>query len=352
MNHRADYLLQVLEKIGAPLMASVIEAQARAPGREPAQQLHNEAQKIAELLAKTVQASIEMGNSLDLGPMGDLTDSIRIALTGLASPLVAGSFRLHGKAPGDPEMKRMIAALQAVLTFAENFEANTENADRLRNIQADGGKADAAQEAVQYINAYLPVVNAIAAFSFGQNEQKLIMEAASRISVAAKMLQQKLFANLGAEDKRFELGVLSALGNIYAACHRAETARVQAMNDDQRVQMQADGTSSSDIVWKNFEIRAAMIEQLARGIALPAGKTNGSSAGRQPQPAVPVAPMTAPQAEKQAAFASPPAHDPLAHDPFDSQILRPSPPQQTATAQGGSPMSFFKAPPKEGAGGA
>lgn len=349
MNHRADYLLQVLEKIGSPLMASVIDAQARTPGRDSAQQLHNEAQKIAELLAKTVQASIEMGNSLDLGPMGDLTDSVRIALTGLASPLVAASFRLHGKAPGDPEMKRMIAALQAVLTFAENFEANTENADRLRNIQADGKKVDEAQEAVQYINAYLPVVNAIAAFSFGQNEQKLVMDVASRLSVAAKMLQQKLFANLPAEDKRFELGVLSAFGNIYAACHRAETARVQAMNDDQRQHMQADGLSSSEIVWKNFEIRTAMIEQLARGVALPAGKTNGSGR-QQPQPMAPV--TTLPQAEKQPAFAKPPMHDPLAHDPIESQIPPPSSPQQAAAAQGGSPMSFFKAPPKEGTSGA
>jgi hypothetical protein len=320
MNHRAEYLLQVLEKIGAPLLASVIAVNAR--GTDSA--LHNEAQKIAELLAKTVQTSIDMSYALDLGPTGGMTDSIRVALAGLAGPLVAQFFQNNAKTPGDPEIKRLVAALQAVLSFAENFEANSENSDRLRDISANGGRVDAAQTHVQYIQAFIPVIGAVGAFPFGQPEQKLIMEVSSRLAAKAEQLRQSMFGELGDGNKRAELGILKTLAEIYAACHRAETAKLQGMDDDRR----AAAGLSTDTLWKNFDLQTAMLEALAQGIVSGTSTVAATgSSGGGPKPAEP-----------------PPVEIPL-----QSAMPPPAAPQAPpAQSSGSSPMSFFKSPPKEG----
>jgi hypothetical protein len=362
MHHRAEYLLQVLEKIGAPLMASIITVNAR----QGDSQLHNEAQKIAELLAKTVQTSIDMSHSLDLGPTGEMSDSVRIALTGLAGPLVAGAFRNTAKSPTDPEIKRMIAALQAVLTFAENFEANSENSDRLKNISAEGQSVDSAQSYVQYINAFIPVINAAGIFSFGQPEQKLLMDVSSRLSARATQMREKLFGNAGADNKRAELGILRALSEIFVACHEAETARIQALNDDARAQMQTSDGISQETLWKNFDVRAAMLEVLSQGSAANTPmQGSGSSGSVRPQPSAPVPPITA-----AAPATPPPAAPPAPQQPANpmSMFKKPDAPanqetlppqQQQAVGQNippqtlppggnpGNPMSFFKTPPKD-----
>ncbi len=354
MHHRAEYLLQVLEKIGAPLMASVITVNARSNDG----QLHNEAQKIAELLNKAVHVSIDMSHSLDLGPTGEMTDSIRIALTGLAGPLVAGAFRTNGKSPTDPEMKRVIAALQAVLTFAENFEANSENSDRLKNISADGQQTDPAQNYVQYINAFTPVINAAGVFSFGQPEQKLLMDISSRLTARAQQMRERLFGDAGADNRRTELGILKALAEIFVACHEAETIRIQALNDDARAQMQTADGISQETLWKNFDVRATMLEVLSQGIAANTPLQGSAGGGVKPQPAAPqqaavLPPVQQQQGNPMAMFkkpdAAPPANEPV-ELPQQQAVGQNIPPQNTppaAPAGGASPMSFFKTPPKD-----
>jgi hypothetical protein len=335
MHHRAEYLLQVLEKIGSPLLVSIVAVNARAPST----QLANEAQKIAELLAKTVKTGIDMSYALDLGPTGQMTDSVRVALTGLAGPLVAESFKNNGKTPTDAEIKRLVAALQAVLSFAENFEANSENSGRLKNISADGSSVDKAQGYVQYIQAFIPVIGAVNTFSFGQAEQKLILDISSRLTARAEQIRANVFGDLGADNKRVELGVLKALTEIYAACHEAETQAIQNLTDEQR----GPAGLSTDKLWKNFDMRTAMLEALARGMA--GEQSEGSAAGggsRAPKPKAEEEFITPPpqtDSNPLSMFAKKPEAQAGANDAGNAP-----PPQQGAT----NPMSFFKGPPKGG----
>lgn len=312
MHHRAEYLIQVLEKIGAPLLAAVITANAKNDGA-----LHNEAQKIAELLAKTVQTSIEMTSAIDLGPTGQMTDSIRVALTGLAGPMVAHSFENSGRTPNDADIKRIMTALQAVLSFAENFEANSENSDRLKDLSAAGQSADTVQAQAQYLQAFVPVIGAVGAFSFGQPEQKLIMDISSRLATKASSVSKTLVG-----DDRIARAALNALAEIYAACHRAEIQRLEGMSDDQRAQ----AGLSVDGIWKNFDAQAAMLEALAQGLVTGAATQTQSSGTSSKAPE----PSPAPAAQQEA----PP-------------VSLPAAPPATPPA-GGSPMSFFKTPPKTG----
>lgn len=314
MNQRAEYLLKVLDKIGTPLMASILQA----PGRGAADETHKDAQRMAELLAKTTQASIEMGQAIDLGALPDGGDSVRVGLAALAGGLVGTHYRQTGKAPGDNDLRKMTAALQTVLTYSGNFMPGADAAARLGNLEAMGQPSDPQQTSLQYIHALIPVVSAVTSFPFGQPEQKLAMDVAARLVQRSMEMREALLPGLqDAEQKRAELSLLGVLAKIYAACHDAETSRMMSLTEEQRTM----GGVGMDSVWKAFDMRAGILEALARSM-VPVGAGGSSSAGSK-APAPP--PFTPPPA------AAPPPSN-------------PQPPQASGES---SPMSFFKGPPKK-----
>ncbi|MGB4107554.1 MAG: hypothetical protein WBK55_07135 [Alphaproteobacteria bacterium] len=323
MNQRAEYLLRVLEKIGTPLMTSIL----RAPGRSAAEETHKDAQRMAELLAKTTQASIDMAQAIDLGAMPDGGDSIRVGLAALAGGLVGAHYRQTGKAPGDNDLRKMTAAMQTVLAYSENFMPGADATARLSNLEPFGQGGDAQQISLQYIHAFVPVVGAAAAFPFGQPEQKLVMDIAGKLVQKAMEMRESLFSSLDpAEQKRMELSLLGALAGIYAACHEAETTRMMSLTEEQRTM----GGVGIESVWKAFYLRAGILETLAREMVPGGGRESASSGGGR-APAPPPAPPP---------FTPPPQAAPPPSSP-------PANPQQPQGSGSGNPMSFFKGPGKK-----
>ena len=350
MDQRAQYLIQVLEKIGSPLMTAITQASARAPDDG------QDAQKMATLLAKTVQASIEIGNATDLARAGVQDDSVRVALAALAGPLIAEQFRSGGKIPGDAEIRRLVTALQAVMTFSENFAPSEQNTARVEHLSAVGARVDAHQIDVQYIQAFIPVVNAIGVFSFGQSEQKLIMDIAGRLVAKAAELREALAQNLTDDDQKLtELAILRALSPLYASCHKAETERLSGMAAE------GAGDLSMDQLWRSFETRVSMLETLIKNL-LPAGKAGTSSAAAKtpappPSPPVQQAPPVQAPLQQQAAPPPPPvqqqspssaapASNPMSMFAKPKADAAPAPAQPAAPPSSappaGGPMSFFK----------
>jgi hypothetical protein len=330
MNQRAEYLLQVLEKIGSPLMASILQA----PGRGTADETQKDAQRIAELLAKTTQASIEMSRAIDFSTQSDQGDALRVALAALASGLVGTYYKHSGKAPTDNDLKKMTAAMQTVLTFSENFVPGGDAVVRMENLNARGQFVDAPQASLQYIHAFIPVVNAITAFPFGQPEQKLIMDVSARLLQRGTELRNSILPGLNDTDnKRVELSLVGVLTKIYAACHTAETARLMSLTEEQR----AIGGLGMETVWKAFDLRIDIIETLAKSL-VPAA-SQGTAQGGSRAPAAP------PPIQEQAAYQSPP---PSPTPPPVAQPVQAAPPP-TAPPAGGTPLSMFAKKPEAGA---
>jgi hypothetical protein len=339
MNQRAEYLLQVLEKLGTPLMASIMQA----PGRLATDDVHKDAQRMAELLAKTTQASIEMSRAIDFGSAADGGDSLRVALAALASGLIGTYYKHSGKPPADNDLKKMSAALQTVLAYSENFMPGADAAVRMENLQAKGQPVDPQQTGLQYIHAFVPVVNAVTSFPFGQPEQKLIMDVASKLVQRAMEMRESLFPNAApADQKRIELSILGVLTNIYAACHDAETARLMSLTEEQRTM----AGLGMDTVWKNFELRIGIVEALSRTLVPGSGQAAGGGASKGPAPA-----------QQQAAPPPPPAAAPPVYTQAPVQPVQP-PPQQAppvfqqpapppqAAPPAGNPMSMFSKKPE------
>jgi hypothetical protein len=337
MNQRAAYLLQILEKIGAPLTSAVVGGSLSDT---------DAAKTVAGLLGKAVQASIDLGQIMEINPADAQDDSLRVALAGLAGPLVADVYRKKGSSPDDAEIKKITTSLQAVLTFADNFTPDAANTQRLEDLEARGQGVDAHQTTIQYIGALIPVVEAIAAFPFGQPEQKLIMDVTDRLVRRTAEMRETLLPGLPASDQKVaELGLLNALAKVYSACHLEETQKVMKMSEDAR----ASGLSINP-VWVSFDVRAGMLEALA-GNLVP-GSSASTAAPSAPPPAqtqppsAPIAPPSPPEvpAAPPIQEAPPPPATPVAPPPPPAE----APPPPAAPPASGNPMSMFAKKPAEG----
>lgn len=277
MNTKEQYFTQILEKLGTPLLHSV----AASVGNQASDE--EQAKIVAELLSRSVQMSIEMGQSFNFADLSDHGDSVRVALATLAGPLVAKQYQQSGRMPTEADLKKVTTVLQSVLTFSENFSPSVENAQRIADLKAKGEAVDAAQADLQYIEAFVPVVQAVSGFSFGQPENKLALDIADRLVKRAVEMREAQFSHVtnSDEQKRIEVVIAGAQADLYAACHRA-------VMDEAIKAAESGGTPPGiEAVWTQFDLRSAMLESLVQGVL-------GGDKALVSKPVSEVAPIDAP----------------------------------------------------------
>lgn len=322
MDQRSTFLIRILEKIGAPLMAA-LQDDAGAPLKD--------AERMAELIARSVEVGVAMGDAMGLRDSEGQADSTRLALTALAGPLVAGQYKALGRVPGKEEAARITKALQTVLAFSDNF---TPSADYIRKLAALDPRLENFSEdqaVLAHIHAMMPALEAVAEFSFGQSETKLIQDVSDKLLQRAGSLRDTLIGtdpDPGAARYQ-EMSLIGALALLYAACHRAETQKGMA---------EGAGQPSLDAVWMNFDTRLSMLEALAQSIVPGSSGRAGASGGRAPD-----GPRAAPVAQEPTKTGSP------------MGFFKPGGGQGGASASsppaGGNPMAFFKPPGGNPGGG-
>lgn len=304
MVQNSKFTIQLLEKIGAPL-ASAIES-------VPLQGEDNdiEAAKImAQMLGQAVQVSIALSASMNLTESEEQADSTRLALAALAAPLLGEFYRQNERVAEDQDIKRITKSLESVLAFSENFTPAADNASRLSTIDHDAPLFDTTQVSLVVLQMLTPVIGAIAEFPFGQSETKLLQETANKLQARAADIAKET----GVTDKLGELLILKSLAQIYADCHRAETAKLASSSDENR------GELSLDPVWAAFDTRVAMVEAIA-------GQESAETVSTQQEAVQPEAapPPITPPTEEKTAPAVPPAEE------------------KASPAAPGNPMGFFK----------
>lgn len=362
MNSRTAYLIQIIDKIGGPLLNAVSKNSA-SNGADV-----NEAQNLASLLGKTVQLSIELGKMIEVEKLeAEQSDSLRIALAGLASPLIADQFKNLSKTPGDAELQKITHALEAVMTFSDNFTPSRENAERLANVSANGLPADAHQINVQYLQAFAPVAHVITSFSFGQTEKKMAQETAEKITSKSKTIVAEIFGDGLDEDQRklAELALVKSLAEMYVSCHTSEMNKLMALQEpDANAQ-----TNAHKAVWDGFDARAEILGTLS-GNLVPKSSGTGTAPSASPvavATATPTqaAPSTPPQEQSAPSptteqppqspisqvVQQPPAQEQPPAPPAEQQPVAPppsEPPPQQQSAASANPMSMFAKPKADG----
>lgn len=276
---------RILETLGAPLIAAVGDVVKRqAPENDNSATPRTEAEQTASLLAKTIQVSLLLSNSMDIRDSEGEAGSVRLALTALSASLIAGHYRQTGEIPDDNDLKRLITALEAVLTFSDNFIVSDESNIRLELLASGDIRLDGTQMNIQFINTLIPVVNAVAVFSFGQPEQKLVSDITER-------LIQRMYALYSAwptedipdrEKRRAELSLLKGLVEIYVQCHKDATDKLTA-TDKQGQSREGSSEATVASVWESFETRVSMLDTLTKATAQQA-KNQPTSTSEAPSP--------------------------------------------------------------------
>lgn len=338
MSPKAKYLLQIFEKIGAPLLHAVGSAPPSADA--PEKQLETDTQQAATLLAKAVQLSIDLGKmaSIETASESD-ADTLRVALAALAGPMVAAQYKQLGRTPNEQDLARITGALDAVLTFSENFAGDNAHSEALENMSAAGQVVSAHQTNIQYLHLFIPVIEAVGKFAFGQQGKTLMRDIAGRLTNEAKLMRTALFGDVqdASEQKRIELGLLRALADIYAGAH--ERAIVKAASD-------ANAASDIKVVWDDFENQLSMLQIIGENLS-PAGASSASSVAPAPSSPIPTAPppLSAPPEAATPPATPPPSQAPAAPPPPIAPAAETPP--ASPPAGGGGPMSFFANKPSD-----
>ena len=311
----SKFAIQLLEKIGAPLLGAINQVSA---DDEAVQE--QAAQVMAKLLGQSVQMGTMLYNAVEIKESEEQADSTRLALAGLCAPLMAEFYTKNRAEPSDDDIKRMSQSLEAILSFGENFSPAAQGQSRLQTIDEDVVLFDKNQPILMTIQAMVPVINAVEEFPFGQQPRKLIQEITAKLEArAAEMAVPQ------GGDKVTELVVFKALAALYAQCYKDEVVRVSSAGDGAR------GELSVDPIWASFETKISMVEVLMGVDSAPA------SADIAPAPSTPPA-SSAPAVQEVA---------PVASAPVESNSTSAAPVAAAAAGTAG-PMGFFKKP-KEGA---
>ena len=140
MDTKAAFLLQVLEKLAAPMVAAISEVsvrQALIPDPSQPGAMRPEAEQVAGLLTKSTQLSIGLGGLVDMKLDENEADSLRLALTSLSSPLMSNIYRLTGRVPNDSEIQRITDAMGAVVSYSDSYQVAADANVRMAQIDAD-----------------------------------------------------------------------------------------------------------------------------------------------------------------------------------------------------------------------
>ncbi len=299
MTPRSQFLIQVLEKLASPMVAAISEVSVRnnmIPDTSQQGALKPEAEQVAHLLTKSTQLSIGLSELMDLKVDEKEADSIRLALTSLASPLIANVYRIAGRVPTDTEMDRVVGALNSVIPFSDQFITAADINARMAHMDTDFFPVDSHQITLQYINLLLPAVNSIMAYSFGQPEKKLVQEVTDRLIKDAKAFRTRIFPHLNEQESaRAELAVLRMAAMIYSQCHFGEMAKLMATEEQARQGM----APTMDSLWQAFGLRMQMLEVLAETL-IPSESTESETTTKTELTKVKPAKPTPIKAEKPA----------------------------------------------------
>ncbi|MDD3371111.1 MAG: hypothetical protein PHE27_04715, partial [Alphaproteobacteria bacterium] len=218
---RMQSLLVAFRQLGLPLLQAATEAQSKQ--EDAAEGLSSEV--LTPLIDSTVMLSSKLAK--EIGASEDQVDAwVRWALAGAAAQVVGASYKMAGRVLSEQEADQIISIANELQSkFKAQIPAGQEN---LPNTVATFR--------AKMLEAMIPVVGAVAQYSFGRSEHALLAEVAERLVRTADQVTRSL-APTGASPEEWRLlswHVLKAAGEIYMESHFAEADRLLYMPAEER----------------------------------------------------------------------------------------------------------------------
>lgn len=251
----------VLKHVVTPLiqaMAEVRNANKGAPPPSP----EEEAQMLAQLVDGAMALAQATTESLDTDKE-KMDDDVRWMIVSAATHNIAARFRATGQiAP--PEEAAKLA--DSIFNLKEKFQSQTVAAGESAPNTLGTFRA-------RMLEALVPVVNAVAQYSFGRAEHLLLAQICERLLRTADQVTRGL-APTGCTPRDWRLlcwSVLQAAGYLYSDCHFAEADRLLYMDKDEREAYfrEHDNMPPMHFVWQSFDQRLAMLATLITYLDIP-----------------------------------------------------------------------------------
>jgi hypothetical protein len=188
---------------------------------------------------------------------------VRWAQAGAASQVVAAHFQATGQ-PLSTEDAKKLAAITSELQAKFKTQIPAGNEPIPNTIATFRAKT---------MEAMVPVVGAVARYSFGRAEHALLAEIAEKLVKTADQVTRALVPS-GSTPEEWRLlcwNVLRAAGQIYTDAHYAESDRLLYMNPDDRAAYYAQHGNIPPMtqVWQAFNQRMAMLATLSTYLDVP-----------------------------------------------------------------------------------
>jgi hypothetical protein len=253
-------LLAAFRQIGMPLLQALVEAPGQGGGGG---QGGANPDQFNALVDSTIALSQKLTSELT-GDEGELDAGVRWALAGSASQVVGAHFRATGQSMNDAEATHL-AGIAASLQ------------QKFRSQIPTGGETipnTVATFRAKMMEAMVPVIGAVAQYSFGRAEHSLLAEVAERLVKTADQVTRAL-APTGATPEQWRYlcwSILRSAGQIYTECHYAEADRLLYLDPNERAAYFAQHSNIVPMVqvWQSFNQRMAMLATLATFLDVPA----------------------------------------------------------------------------------
>ncbi|HAX92007.1 MAG TPA: hypothetical protein DCY07_07355 [Rhodospirillaceae bacterium] len=256
---RLQTLLAAFRQVGLPLLQSLVEVSGSQGGGE-------EGVMRAERMAALVDCTVSLSRALTKEMRADednLDASVRWALSGSASQVVAAHYQATGRVLSPEDITRLV---QIASVVQEKFKTQ---------IPAGGETVPntIATFRAKMMEGMVPVIGAVAQYAFGRAEHELLAEVAERLVKTADQVTRTLaVAGSTPEQWRFLCwSILRAAGQIYTESHYAEADRLNAMNAEEQAAYFAQHGQIVPMtqVWQAFNQRMAMLATLATYLEVP-----------------------------------------------------------------------------------
>jgi hypothetical protein len=256
---RTQAVLTAFRQLGLPLLQAVSDAQNKQKDGEP-QALNLDA--LGPLVENTIMLSQKLATHAGASE-NDIDAWVRWSLAGAAAQVIGSAYKTSGRLMTDEEAENVATI---AIGLQDKFKSQIpEGQEKLPNTVATFR--------AKMLEALVPVVGAVAQYSFGRSEHALLAEVAERLVKTSDQVTRAL-APTGASPEEWRLlcwHVLKASGQIYAESHFAEADRLLYMDPDERAAYFAQHGQIVPMqqVWQAFNQRMAMLATLATYLEVP-----------------------------------------------------------------------------------
>lgn len=265
MEH-SEFLSSIMHDVGLPLIHALIKYC-------PEQTEQAITKEMAQLLQQTIKNNDYIKDTLQINEQSIQNTELRLTLTALSSKIIAAHYEKTKTPPTDQDLKRIMGAIHALLAFSEDYIPSINLTEAYENKQT---KAPSPKHTTNlaYIKIFLPLINAVSAFSFGLSETRMIQNVSERLNTRTTQIRVALIGDtLSDRDKKTaELSILETLAELYASCHLQEIDRISTLqNSEKSVQ---NSTTQIENIWTLFENRVSLLFGLAQNTSFTAPESN------------------------------------------------------------------------------